>query len=395
MTARPRPASRKEFLPLARPTIGEEEIREVVETLRSGWLTTGPKVERFEERFKDYLGVPDAVAVSSGTAGLHLALLAAGVGGGDEVITTSMSFAATANAIVLCGAKPIFVDCDPDTLSIDLHGVEARITAKTKAIVPVHFAGQPCAMDELMEIGRRRAVPLIEDAAHALGTEYKGRKIGAVGEMAVFSFHPIKTITTGEGGMVVTSNREWAERMRLLRFHGISTSAWQRHVGGRSPQYSIQLPGFKYTMMDIQAAIGIHQMDKVDRFVERRAELAGLYHLAFKEIEGARPLGLVPYRHRHAWHLFVVQLELERLTIDRDRFLELLKERNIGSGIHFPALHLQPYYQEQWGYRSGDFPNAERASERIVSLPLFPTMSEQDVQDVVWAVGEILADYRK
>ncbi|MBI1994156.1 MAG: DegT/DnrJ/EryC1/StrS aminotransferase family protein [Deltaproteobacteria bacterium] len=391
MTAKPLPAWRKEFLPLARPTLGEEEIQEVVETLRSGWLTTGPKVERFEGRFKEYLGIQEAVAVSSGSAGLHLALLAAGVGAGDEVITTSMSFAATANAIVLCGAKPIFADCDPDTLNIDLRGVEARITEKTKAIVPVHFAGQSCAMDELMEIARRRAVPLIEDAAHALGTEYKGRKIGALGDMAVFSFHPIKTITTGEGGMVVTSNKEWAERMRLLRFHGISTSAWQRHAGGGSAQYSIQLPGFKYTMMDIQAAIGIHQMDKLDRFVERRAALAGLYCRAFKEIKGARPLGLVSYPQRHAWHIFVVQLELEKLTIDRDRFLDLLKERNIGSGIHFPALHLQPYYQEKWGYRSGDFPNAERASERIVSLPLFPTMSEQDVQDVMWAVGEILA----
>ncbi len=393
MTARPLPASRKEFLPLARPTIGEEEIQEVVETLRSGWLTTGPKVELFEKRFKEYLGVPEAGAVSSGTAGLHLALLAAGVGAGDEVITTSMSFAATANAIVLCGAKPIFVDCEPETLNIDLRGVEARVTGKTKAIVPVHFAGQPCAMDELMDIARRHAVPLIEDAAHALGTEYKGRKIGAVGDMAVFSFHPIKTITTGEGGMVVTSNKGWAERMRLLRFHGISTSAWQRHAGGRSPQYSIQLPGFKYTMMDIQAAIGIHQMDKVDWFVERRAELAGLYHAAFKEIKGARPLGLVPYRHRHAWHLFVIQLELEKLTIGRDRFLELLKARNIGAGIHFPALHLQPYYQEHWGYRWGDFPNAERASERIVSLPLFPLMGEEDVWDVVRATGEILASH--
>ncbi|MBI2347348.1 MAG: DegT/DnrJ/EryC1/StrS family aminotransferase, partial [Deltaproteobacteria bacterium] len=351
MTAKPLPAWRKEFLPLARPTLGEEEIQEVVETLRSGWLTTGPKVERFEGRFKEYLGIQEAVAVSSGSAGLHLALLAAGVGAGDEVITTSMSFAATANAIVLCGAKPIFADCDPDTLNIDLRGVEARITEKTKAIVPVHFAGQSCAMDELMEIARRRAVPLIEDAAHALGTEYKGRKIGALADMAVFSFHPIKTITTGEGGMVVTSDKEWAERMRLLRFHGISTSAWQRHAGGGSAQYSIQLPGFKYTMMDIQAAIGIHQMDKVDRFVERRAELAGLYCRAFKEIKGARPLGLVSYPQRHAWHIFVVQLELEKLTIDRERFLDLLKERNIGSGIHFPALHLQPYYREQWGYR--------------------------------------------
>lgn len=393
MTAKPLPAWRKEFLPLARPTLGEEEIQEVVETLRSGWLTTGPKVERFEGRFKEYLGVPEAVAVSSGTAGLHLALLAAGVGAGDEVITTSMSFAATANAIVLCGAKPIFTDCDPDTLNIDLRGVEARITEKTKAIVPVHFAGQPCAMDELLQIARGRGVFLIEDAAHALGTEYKEQKIGAIGEMAVFSFHPIKTITTGEGGMVVTSNREWAERMRLLRFHGISTSAWQRHAGGGSAQYSIQLPGFKYTMMDLQAAIGIHQMDKLDRFVERRAELAGLYCRAFKEVKGAKPLGLVSYPQRHAWHIFVVQLELEKLTIDRGRFLDLLKERNIGSGIHFPALHTQPYYQEKWGYRSGDFPHAERASERILSLPLFPTMSEEDVWDVVHAVKEILGKH--
>ena len=391
MTARSAYALRKGFLPLSLPTIGEEEVQEVVDTLRSGWITAGPKVELFEKKFQDYLEVPEAVAVSSGTAGLHLALLAAGVGAGDEVITTSMSFAATANVIALCGAKPIFADCDPDTLNIDPCGVEARITAKTKAIVPVHFAGQPCAMDELLQIARGRGVFLIEDAAHALGTEYKGQKIGALGDMAVFSFHPIKTITTGEGGMVVTSNNEWAERMRLLRFHGISTSAWQRHAGGGSAQYSIQLPGFKYTMMDLQAAIGIHQMDKVDRFVERRTSLAALYRLGFGEVKGARPLGLVSYPQRHAWHIFVVQLELEKLTIDRCRFLDLLKERNIGSGIHFPALHMQPYYQEKWGYRSGDFPNAERASERILSLPLFPTMSEEDVWDVVRAVEEILA----
>jgi dTDP-4-amino-4,6-dideoxygalactose transaminase len=388
-------SKRKDFLPLARPTIEEEEIREVVETLRSGWITTGPKVEHFEKRFREYSKVSEAVAVSSGTAALHLALLAIGVGPGDEVITTSLTFAATANAIVLCGARPLLVDCDPDTLNIDLNGVEARMTKKTKAIVPVHFAGQPCAMDELIGLARRGGIPVIEDAAHALGSEYKGRRIGGFGDMAVFSFHPIKTITTGEGGMVVTSNREWAGRMRLLRFHGISTSAWQRHAGGNAPGYSIQLPGFKYTMMDMQAAIGIHQMDKLERFVESRARLAALYRLAFEGMEGARPLGMVPYRHRHAWHLFVVQLELERLMIGRDRFLELLKERNIGAGIHFPALHLQPYYQEAWGYQQGDFPNAERASERIVSLPLFPAMTEQDVRDVVWAVGEILAEHKK
>ncbi len=386
---------RREYLPLARPTIGEEEIREVVDTLRSGWITTGPKVELFEKRFQDYLGVPQAVAVSSGTAGLHLALLAAGVGPGDEVITSSMTFAATANAIVLCGAKPVLVDCAPGTLNIDLGGLQARMNNKTKAIIPVHFAGQPCAMDELLEIARRHGVCIIEDAAHALGTEYKGRRVGAIGDMTVFSFHPIKAITTGEGGMVVTRNKEWSERMRLLRFHGITTSAWKRHSGGRSPQYSIQLPGFKYTMMDLQAAIGIHQMDKLDRFIEQRTKLARLYGLAFEKIEGLKPLSMVPYPQRHAWHLFVVQLEVERLDVDRDDFLELLRERNIGGGIHFPALHLQPYYQEKWGYRSGDFPNAERASERILSLPLFPDMSEDDVKDVVEAVDEVLGGHLK
>ena len=388
-------AVRTEFLPLSRPTIGEEEIQEVVDTLRSGWITTGPKVELFEKRFKDYLGMPEAVAVSSGTAGLHLALLAAGIGPGDEVITSSMTFAATANAIVLCGARPVLVDCDPDTLNIDLGRIEARINSKTKAIMPVHFAGQPCAMDELLEMARRHGACIIEDAAHALGTEYKGRRVGAIGDMTVFSFHPIKAITTGEGGMVVTRNKEWGERIRLLRFHGITTDAWQRQGGGRSPQYSIHELGFKYTMMDLQAAIGIHQMDKLDWFIERRRNLAHLYTLAFKGLEGLKPLHSVPYPQRHAWHLFVVQLELEKLTIDRDRFLDLLKERNIGAGIHFPALHLQPYYQEKWGYRRGDCPNAERASERILSLPLFPDMSEYDVKDVVEAVGELLAEHLK
>lgn len=261
--------------------------------------------------------------------------------------------------------------------------------------MPVHFAGQPCAMDELLDLARRHGAALIEDAAHALGAEYKGRKIGAIGDMTIFSFHPIKTITTGEGGMVVSRNKEWGERIRLLRFHGIATDAWQRHAGGRSPQYSIHEPGFKYTMMDLQAAIGIHQMDKLDWFIERRTNLVRLYTLAFQEIEGLKPLHSVPYPQRHAWHLFVVRLEMERLRIDRDRFLELLKEHNIGAGVHFPALHLQPYYQDKWGYRSGDFPNAERVSERILSLPLFPTVSLEDVKDVAEAVGEVLAEHLK
>lgn len=395
MSPQPARSLRREFLPLARPTLGEEEIREVVETLRSGWITAGPKVELFEAKFRDYLGMPEAVAVSSGTAGLHLALLAAGVGPGDEVITSSMTFAATANAIVLCGAKPVLADCDPDTLNIDPNSVESRINRKTKAIIPVHFAGQPCPMDEILELAARHRLLVIEDAAHALGAEYRGRKIGAVGEMSVFSFHPIKTITTGEGGMVVTRNKRWAEQLRLLRFHGITTNAWQRQGGGRAAGYSIELPGFKYTMMDIQAAIGIHQMGRLEWIVEQRATLAQLYRLAMDNVPGLKPLGIVPYPQRHAWHLFVVQLELEGLSIDRDQFIELLKELNIGTGIHFPAVHLQPYYQKQWGYRPGDFPNAERASERIVSLPLFPTMGEDDVDDVAGAVRDVLAKHHR
>jgi dTDP-4-amino-4,6-dideoxygalactose transaminase len=384
---------RKEFLPLSRPTIGEEEIAEVVDTLRSGWITTGPKVAVFEERCRDYLGMPEAVAVNSGTAGLHVALLGAGVGPGDEVITSSMTFAATANAIVLTGARPVLVDCESDTLNIDAAAVERRITPKTKAIMPVHFAGQPCAMEELLEIARRHKLLVIEDAAHALGGEYKGRKVGAIGDATVFSFHPIKSITTGEGGLVVARDAEWADRMRLYRFHGIRTSAWERHAGGKSPLYAVEAPGLKYTMTDTQASLGIHQLAKLDGFIARRTALAKRYQEKFTNLPGVKLLGAVPYAHKHAWHLLVARLELEALDIGRDEFLDLLKQLNIGAGVHFPALHMQPYYQRSFGYRAGDFPNAERAAKRILSLPLFPAMTERDVDDVVATVGALLAEH--
>ncbi|HEY1268431.1 MAG TPA: DegT/DnrJ/EryC1/StrS aminotransferase family protein [Candidatus Binatia bacterium] len=386
---------RKDFLPLSRPTIGEEEIREVVETLRSGWITTGPKVAAFEERFRQYLEIPHAVAVSSGTAALHVALLGAGLVPGDEVITSSMTFAATANAVVLAGARPVLVDCESDTLNIGVAAVERSLTKKTKAIMPVHFAGQPCAMDEIMEIARRRSLLVIEDAAHALGAEYKGRKIGAVGDATIYSFHPIKSITTGEGGMIVLRDGDWADRMKLARFHGIRTSAWERQAGGKSPLYAVELPGLKYTMMDIQAAIGIHQLAKLDDFIARRTRLAQRYREKFKDIEGIRLLGSVPYAHKHAWHLLVVQVDTDRLDIGRDEFLEILKESNIGAGVHFPALHMQPYYQKAFGYRPGDFPHAKRAAERILSLPLFPAMTERDVDDVAATVEAILAEHRR
>ena len=390
-----RPPIRKDFLPLSRPTIGEEEIREVVETLRSGWITTGPKVALFEERFRQYLDMPHAIAVSSGTAGLHAALLGAGIGPGDEVITSSMTFAATANAIVLAGARPVLVDCERDTLNIEVGAVERAVTNKTKAIMPVHFAGQPCAMDEILEIARRRNLLVIEDAAHALGAEYKGRKIGAIGDATVHSFHPIKSITTGEGGMVVLRDDDWADRIRLVRFHGIRTSAWERQAGGESPLYAVELPGLKYTMMDIQAAIGIHQIAKLEGFIARRTALARRYQERFKDVEGVQLLGSVPYAHKHAWHLLVIQVGEDRLDIDRNAFLERLKEKNIGAGVHFPALHMQPYYQKAFGYRAGDFSNAERAAARILSLPLFPAMTESDVDDVAAAVAAIVAEHRR
>ena len=386
---------RKDFLPLSRPTLGEEEIQEVVDTLRSGWITTGPKVGRFEQCFLDYLQVPEAIAVSSGTAGLHLALLGAGIGAGDEVVTTAMTFAATANAIALTGARPVLVDCDAGTLNMDAGAVESRVTEKTRAIMPVHFAGQPCAMTEILDLARRHHLRVIEDAAHALGAEYRGKKIGAVGDATMFSFHPIKSITTGEGGLVATRDAEWADRMRLLRFHGIRTSAWERQAGGKSPLYAVEAPGLKYTMMDMQAAIGIHQMARLDGFIERRTLLANHYRKKFSQLEGIKPLEPVAYPIKHAWHLFVVELELEKLDIDRAGFLEILKQRNIGAGVHFPALHLQPYYQKTFGYRAGDFPNAGRASERILSLPLFPAMSEEDVDDVAATVGGILKEHWK
>jgi len=390
-----RPPIRKDFLPLSRPTIGEEEIREVVETLRSGWITTGPKVALFEERFRQYLDMPHAIAVSSGTAGLHAALLGAGIGPGDEVITSSMTFAATANAIVLAGARPVLVDCERDTLNIEVGAVERAVTNKTKAIMPVHFAGQPCAMDEILEIARRRNLLVIEDAAHALGAEYKGLKIGAIGDATVHSFHPIKSITTGEGGMVVLRDDDWADRIRLVRFHGIRTSAWERQAGGESPLYAVELPGLKYTMMDIQAAIGIHQIAKLEGFIARRTALARRYQERFKDVEGVQLLGSVPYAHKHAWHLLVIQVGEDRLDIDRNAFLERLKEKNIGAGVHFPALHMQPYYQKAFGYRAGDFSNAERAAARILSLPLFPAMTESDVDDVAAAVAAIVAEHRR
>ena len=386
---------RDTFLPFSRPTISEDEINEVVDSLRSGWLTTGPKVLRLEEAFAGLTEAKAAIAVTSATAGLHLVLATLDLNPGDEVITTPITWPSTVNNIVICGAKPVFADVDKATLQIDPVDVERRITSKTRAVIPVHFAGAPCDMNALKTICERRGVLLIEDAAHAVGTKYKDRLVGKDSEAAIFSFHVIKNMTTGEGGMIVCSDEDRASRIRRLRFHGISRDAWKRYSKGGSPQYEVEEPGFKYNMMDIQAAIGIHQLKRLDEFNERRSQLALNYQELLSDMPEIMPLGPVPYEHGHAWHLFVVRLGLDTLKIDRDRFINALQEENIGTGLHFPAVHLQKYYRERYNYQRGMLPNAEWNSDRLFSLPLYPTLKEKDQEDVKVALKRIIKRYKR
>lgn len=390
----PKPA-RATMLAFSRPSLGEEEIAEIVHSMKSGWITTGPKCYQFEKDVCDYVGAKHAVALTSATAGLHLALLAAGIGPGDEVITTSMTFASTANVIVLVGAKPVFVDIRDD-LNIDPGLIEAAITPRTKAIIPVHFAGYPCDMDRIMAIARKHRLVVIEDAAHAIGTEYRGRRIGSIGTMTVFSFHPIKNITTAEGGMLITDDAALAEKVRLLKFHGIQKDAWKRYGGKEIPTYEIHFPGFKYNLTDLQAALGIHQLKKLDAFIETRTRYASIYRRLLCGALGViLPSPPEEKGTRHCWHLFVVLADIDRLTIDRNAFLERMLEANIGIALHFPAIHLQPYYRKAFGCARGTLPKTEFVSDRIFSLPLYPGMSEADVADAASAVKEIAARYAK
>lgn len=386
---------RKEFLPFSIPTIEEEEIREVVDSLESGWITTGPKVKRFEDDFKSYVGAPYAVPLSSATAGLELALMAMGIGPGDEVITTPMTFAATVNVMIHVGAVPVLADIEPGTLNIDVSRVREKITPRTKAVVPVHFAGLPCDMDAIFALAEEFNLKVLEDAAHAVGTEYKGKRIGSLDTVSVFSFHPIKNITTGEGGMVCTRDERLAEEVSLLKFHGMSREAWKRYSAQGTPNYDIVLPGYKYNMMDIQAALGIHQLAKLDRFIEQRTEIAEFYNDAFSAVEEIRTPSAAPYAYRHAWHLYTPLVRIEDLTIDRDGFMAELKKENIGTGLHFKAVHHHPWYRENLPVPDGTLPHADYASDRILSLPLFPRMTVQDAKDVVDAVKAVIARNRR
>ncbi|MEI3039918.1 MAG: aminotransferase class I/II-fold pyridoxal phosphate-dependent enzyme [Victivallales bacterium] len=379
---------RDTFLPFSKPDLKESDIQAVADVLRSGWITTGPKVAQLEADFKRYLGSPDAISMTSETGVMEVLLHALGIGPGDEVITPSMTWVSMINLTVLAGATPVFVDVNRDTLMVDPDEVEAHITPRTKLIVPVHFAGACADMDPLRAIAQKHGIRLVEDAAHAIGTRYKGRLIGSTGT-AMFSLHPIKNITTGEGGMLVTDDEELGKRARSLKFHGLGVDAYDRLTHGRSPQAQVVEPGYKYNLPDMQAVLALGQLARIEEINARRTALALRYRELLSGIDELQPLADPEYDFKHAWHLFVVRVVKGKLN--RDEFMAALKEKNIGTGLHFRCTHLQKYYREQMGCKPGMLPNTEWNSDRICSIPLFPSMTEEDQDDVIAAIKEVLA----
>lgn len=385
---------RKDFLVFGSPMIEQPEIDEVVSSLKSGWLGTGPKVHRFEEMFKEYKGTKYAIALNSCTAALHLSMLAIGIKPDDEVIVPAMTFAATANAVIHAGGKPVFADCKRDTMNIDPDDIKRKITTKTRAIIPVHFAGRPCEMDAVMDIAGQYGLKVIEDCAHAIETEYHGEKAGTFGDLGCFSFYVTKNIVTGEGGMVITDNEDYANQIKILALHGMSKDAWRRFSDEGYKHYQVIYSGFKYNMMDIQAAIGIHQLPRIEKYWNRRQEIWNRYNEAFKDLPVFTPAP-VESNTRPAYHLYTLLLDIDNLKITRDKFLDEMTKQNIGIGVHYIALHLHPYYQNTYGYKRGDFPNAEWISDRTVSLPLSAKLTDEDVEDVIEAVRLIIGESAK
>ena len=380
---------RSSFLIFGQPLIEQAEIDEVVDSLKNAWLGTGPKVARFENDFAAYKGTKAAVAVNSCTAALHLSILAAGLKPGDEVITTAMTFCATVNAIIHAGATPVLADIDPRTLCLDPADVERRITPRTRAISVVHFAGHPCDMDAFTVLAGKHNLKLIEDCAHAIETEYRGRKAGTFGDFGCFSFYTTKNVCTGEGGMIVAREETDVKRLKMLALHGMSHDAWRRFSDAGYKHYSVVECGFKYNMMDLQAAIGIHQLERVEKWWQRRRELNRRYREAF----AALPIGLpdeTPADCRHAYHLFPIFIDEARAGISRDAFLDAMTERKIGVGVHYLSIAEHPFYQETFGWKPHDYPNARRIGQQTVSLPLSPRLTDEDVQDVIDAVRGIL-----
>lgn len=384
---------RSQLLPYGHQWIDDEDIVGVVEALKSNWITQGPKVDEFERKVADYCRARYAVAVSSGTAALHAACAVAGISKGDEAITTPITFAATANATVHCGAKPVFADIQEDTLNISPEEILRKLSTRTRAILPVDFAGHPADLYEISAIARERGLIVIEDAAHALGAEYKGQKIGSLSDMTIFSFHPVKHLTVGEGGMVLTNNKEFYEKLKVFRHHGIVRDREKMHRKDEgSWYYEIHNPGYNFRITDFQCALGISQMKKLDRFIQRRKEIATRYNEAFAEIgEIITPVEKADVKA--AYHIYVIQLRTEKIKSSRKEIFEALRSENIGVNVHYIPVHLHPYYQKKFGYKEGDYPKAERYYEKAITLPIFPKMSDEDVEDVIEAVKRAFCYY--
>jgi perosamine synthetase len=384
---------RKHLLPYGHQSIGEDDIQAVVEVLRSDWLTTGPRVAQFEEAFAAWVGAKYAVSFSSGTAALHGAVFAAGLKAGDEAITSPMTFAATANCVLYQNAIPIFADVSPDTLNLDPQKVEACVTPQTKAILPVDYAGHPAELDAILRIAEKHGLVVIEDACHALGAEYRSRRVGGIAHMTVFSFHPVKHLTTGEGGMVTTNNLDFTETLRHFRNHGIDSDVRRRQVTGQW-YYEMVLLGFNYRLTDIACALGLTQLKKLEPNLARRREIAEQYSSAFRDLTGVILPSVRP-EVNPAWHLYPIRLDLEKLPVGRDEIFRALRAENIGVNVHYIPVHLHPYYRDHFGYEDGEFPVAEDAYTRLISLPMFHGMNDRDVDDVIRAVVKVTGHFAR
>ncbi len=380
---------RSSYLVFGSPIIQEEEIEAVVSTLKSGWIGTGPKVHEFEEEIKNYLGVKHTVAVSSCTAGLHLSVVALGIEPGDEVIVPDMTFAATANAVIHAGATPVLVDVDKWNMTIDINDLEKKITKKTKAIIPVHFAGLACNINSIESIAKKHNLFIIHDAAHALETEYGGRKIGSYKDLASFSFYVTKNITTVEGGMVATNDDDIASKIKIFALHGMTKDAWKRFSDDGYKHYQVIYPGFKYNMTDVQASIGLSQFQKIESFAKRRKEIWNTYQTELKNLPLFLPKDACE-NSKHAYHLFTVMIDTEKTKITRDELLNELHKMNIGTGVHYIALHKHPYYKEKFHFSDSDFPNSSFISERTISIPFSAKLADEDVKDVINSLKVIL-----
>lgn len=385
---------RESYLVFGSPLILEEDIDEVVATLRSGWIGTGPRTAAFEQAFKDYIDVPHALAVHSCTAALHLSMVALRLSPGDEVIVPSMTFAASANSVIHAGAVPVLADVNRQTMCLDPEDVVRRITSRTRAIMPVHFAGRPCDMDAILALAAEHNLHVVEDCAHAVETLYRGRHVGTLGDLGAFSFYVTKNLTTGEGGMITTGDKTWADRIKILALHGLSADAWKRFSDEGFKHYEVIEPGFKYNMMDIQAALGLHQLSRVEQNLIRRREIWQRYDEAFAGLPVFVPAPEEP-ETRHARHLYTLLLDVDRLSASRDEIQQTLHRQHVGTGVHYRALHLHQFYREAFGYRPGDFPNAEWISDRTLSLPLSPKLSDEDVADVIFATTRTLEHFAR